>query len=271
MHNHVSTFETLGRKEGRKYYICSSRLGLIRWDIIQHVKAVHHKMSNTSDVQLPHELLHCASTIGKQCSILGQQSAKYSEHSRQSFMDPSISVSQVKGGSAGAHITLGPCNSTLLTQNQRASRKRSIKMYWSDLDRAGNIQQWNELQCTNSRRRVKNKATQNRAWQQQLRWPHQGASSFAQHERAGCILHHLDGALKVSGVVLVKDAVRPGHQVLDLIAQVLWQLQRKLDALLGQPAGTPFTVTHKPLEVLGALGDAPDDASTSSSSALAAG
>ena len=29
------------RKEGRKYYICSSRLGLIRWDIIQHVKAVH--------------------------------------------------------------------------------------------------------------------------------------------------------------------------------------------------------------------------------------
>ena len=39
-----------GRKEGRKYYICSSRLGLIRWDIIQHVKAVHDKMSNTSDV-----------------------------------------------------------------------------------------------------------------------------------------------------------------------------------------------------------------------------
>ena len=36
------------RKEGRKYYICSSRLGLIRWDIIQHVKAVHDKMSNTS-------------------------------------------------------------------------------------------------------------------------------------------------------------------------------------------------------------------------------
>ena len=59
-----------GRKEGSKYYICSSRLGLIRWDIIQHVKAVHHKVSNTSDVQLPHELLHCASTIGKQCSIL---------------------------------------------------------------------------------------------------------------------------------------------------------------------------------------------------------
>ena len=57
-------------KEGRKYYICSSRLGLIRWDIIQHVKAVHHKVSNTSDVQLPHELLHRASTIGKQCSIL---------------------------------------------------------------------------------------------------------------------------------------------------------------------------------------------------------
>ena len=46
------------QKEGRKkYYICSSRLGLIRWDIIQHVKAVHHKVSNTSDVQLPHELL----------------------------------------------------------------------------------------------------------------------------------------------------------------------------------------------------------------------
>ena len=43
-------------KEGRKYYICSSRLGLIRWDIIQHVKAVHDKMSNTSDVCLPHEL-----------------------------------------------------------------------------------------------------------------------------------------------------------------------------------------------------------------------
>ena len=26
-------------------------------------------MSNTSDVPLPHQLLHCASTIGKQCSI----------------------------------------------------------------------------------------------------------------------------------------------------------------------------------------------------------
>ena len=63
-------FDFISLKEGRKYYICSSRLGLIRWDIIQHVKAVHHKVSNTSDVQLPHELLHCASTIGKQCSIL---------------------------------------------------------------------------------------------------------------------------------------------------------------------------------------------------------
>ena len=59
-------------KEGRKYYICSSRLGLIRWDIIQHVKAVHDKMSNTSDVHLPHEVLHCASTISNQCSIFVQ-------------------------------------------------------------------------------------------------------------------------------------------------------------------------------------------------------
>ena len=62
------------RKEGRNYYICSSRLGLIRWDVIQHVKAVHDKMSNTSDVHLPHELLHCASNIGKQGRILGPQS-----------------------------------------------------------------------------------------------------------------------------------------------------------------------------------------------------
>ena len=34
------------RKEGRKYYICSSRLGLIRWDIIQHVKAVQYVQKN---------------------------------------------------------------------------------------------------------------------------------------------------------------------------------------------------------------------------------
>ena len=70
-------FCSADRKEGRKYYICSSRLGLIRWDIIQHVKAVHDKMSNTSDVHLPHELLHCASNIGKQGPpgrILGPQS-----------------------------------------------------------------------------------------------------------------------------------------------------------------------------------------------------
>ena len=28
---------TIYRKEERKYYICSSRLGLIRWCVIQHV------------------------------------------------------------------------------------------------------------------------------------------------------------------------------------------------------------------------------------------
>ena len=39
-------------KEGRKCYICSSRLGLIRWDIIQHVKAVHHKVSNSGVIEL---------------------------------------------------------------------------------------------------------------------------------------------------------------------------------------------------------------------------
>ena len=66
--------------EGRKeLYICSSRLGLNRWYIIHQVKAVHDKMSDPSDVHLwaetslkvvvDMEMLHCASTISKQCSM----------------------------------------------------------------------------------------------------------------------------------------------------------------------------------------------------------
>ena len=66
--SHETFFER--RKEGRRYhYICSSRLGLIRWYFIlsgiQHVKAVHGNVSNTSEVHL----LHCASN-SKQCSLM---------------------------------------------------------------------------------------------------------------------------------------------------------------------------------------------------------
>ena len=64
-------------KEGRKDYICSSRLGLIRWydrfrsdRRIQQVKAILDKVRYTNDILLPHELLHGASAIHKQSSIL---------------------------------------------------------------------------------------------------------------------------------------------------------------------------------------------------------
>ena len=63
--------------EGRKDYICSSRLGLIRWydrfrsdRRIQQVKAILDKVRYTNDILLPHELLHGASAIHKQSSIL---------------------------------------------------------------------------------------------------------------------------------------------------------------------------------------------------------
>ena len=66
----------LGRKE-RKDYICSSRLGLIRWydrfrsdRRIQQVKAILDKVRYTNDNLLPHKLLHGASAIHKQSSIL---------------------------------------------------------------------------------------------------------------------------------------------------------------------------------------------------------
>ena len=56
-----------GRKEG-KDYICSSRLGHIRWydrfrsnRRIQQVKAIPDKVRYTNDILLPHELLHGAS------------------------------------------------------------------------------------------------------------------------------------------------------------------------------------------------------------------
>ena len=49
-------------KEGRKYYICSSRLGLIRWydrfrsnRRIQQVKAILDKVRYTNDILLPHD------------------------------------------------------------------------------------------------------------------------------------------------------------------------------------------------------------------------
>ena len=46
-------------KEGRKITHHSSRLGLIGWTgSIQIIKTIHHKMCNTNNVQLPHELLH---------------------------------------------------------------------------------------------------------------------------------------------------------------------------------------------------------------------
>ena len=65
-------------KEGRKDYICSSRLlGLIRWydrfrsdQRIQQIKAILDKVRYTNDILLPHELLHGASAIHKQSSIL---------------------------------------------------------------------------------------------------------------------------------------------------------------------------------------------------------
>ena len=52
MRGWASLRAVLPRKEGRRYYICSSRLGLIRWCIIQHVKAVHDTVSDPSDVHL---------------------------------------------------------------------------------------------------------------------------------------------------------------------------------------------------------------------------
>ena len=65
------------KKAGRKYHICSSRLGLIRgFDrfrpkrCIQQVKAILDKVRYSNDILLPHELLPGASAIHKQCSIL---------------------------------------------------------------------------------------------------------------------------------------------------------------------------------------------------------
>ena len=64
--------------EGRKHYICASRLGLIRWYIIQMAFPAYQLEGNpcwrnTIDIHLPHHLLHCASPIGKQYSILVPQ------------------------------------------------------------------------------------------------------------------------------------------------------------------------------------------------------
>ena len=60
-----------------KYYICSSRLGLVRWydrfrsnRRSQQVKAILDKVRYTNDIRLPHELLHGASAIHEQSSIL---------------------------------------------------------------------------------------------------------------------------------------------------------------------------------------------------------
>ena len=58
------------RKEGRKITHHSSRLGLIGWTgSIQIIKTIHHKMCNTNNVQLPHELLHGHNVCTKQSRI----------------------------------------------------------------------------------------------------------------------------------------------------------------------------------------------------------
>ena len=58
------------QKEGRKITHHSSRLGLIGWTgSIQIIKTIHHKMCNTNNVQLPHELLHGHNVCTKQSRI----------------------------------------------------------------------------------------------------------------------------------------------------------------------------------------------------------
>ena len=72
-----------GSKEGRKDYICSSRLGLIRWydrfrsnRRIQQVIAILDKVRYTNDILLPHELLHGASANQNSAAYLSRTPCK---------------------------------------------------------------------------------------------------------------------------------------------------------------------------------------------------
>jgi hypothetical protein len=59
------------QKEGRKEdYTSLQPPGLIGWTgSIQIIKTIHHKMCNTNNVQLPHELLHGHNVCTKQSRI----------------------------------------------------------------------------------------------------------------------------------------------------------------------------------------------------------
>ena len=67
---------SLGRKEGGKYHIYSSRLGLIQSRHIlikpEHraLKAILDRVCYTNEILLPHELLQGTSAIHKKCSLL---------------------------------------------------------------------------------------------------------------------------------------------------------------------------------------------------------
>ena len=80
-------------QQGRKYDICSCRLGLIRSRSnrrIQQVKAlILDKVRYTNDTLLPHALLHGASAIHKQCSIVVPhtlQSRALKNHAEQALL-----------------------------------------------------------------------------------------------------------------------------------------------------------------------------------------
>jgi hypothetical protein len=69
-------YPIIGRVQGR-LHIISSRLGLIEWTgSIQIIKKIHHKMCNTNNVQLPHELLHGHNVCTKQLRIFARIDCK---------------------------------------------------------------------------------------------------------------------------------------------------------------------------------------------------
>ena len=69
-HAQNSLYPGIALQLGRKITHHSSRLGLIGWTgSIQIIKTIHHKMCNTNNVQLPHELLHGHNVCTKQSRI----------------------------------------------------------------------------------------------------------------------------------------------------------------------------------------------------------